>query len=334
MKKLTIIVFLAAVFALSFCCKKEPKYANIAKQTPDLLAQIDGQPLYEKDLDIRTQNSLYENKKQMVDGYVREKLLSGYMTKKGYTDRDTFITKEIKEKVKAPTEKEIKENYKNSKSTQPYDQVKPQIEMSLKNSRMREKFMGLFDELMKGKEIVYYFTRPKVDVTLFPDDIFMGPKDAPITLVEYTDFQCPYCKKSQDTLKEIHQKYGDKVKHIFRYFPIPQHTESRNASNASYCANEQGKFWEYHDIVFARQEEIKAENFTKWAEELKLDKAKFAKCLTDKPYDKLIQRDMDSGKPLGVQSTPTFFINGMVISGAQPFSAFEGIIKSELSNKK
>ena len=331
MKKFLVTSLVVLSFAVSFCCKRESAVSYKIKETPDLLAQINGQPLYEKDLDVKSQTNLYENKKQIVDNYVRDKALNDYMKKKGL-DRNQVFEKEIKSKVKNPSEKEIKAFYDARGIKQPYEQVKPQIENALKSQETREKQNEFFNGLMKGNQIVYYFTRPKVSITLGENEITRGPKDAPMLFVEYTDFQCPFCQRSQAVVEEITKKYGTKMLHVFRNFPLPMHNEARGAANAALCANEQNMFWKYHEVVFERQGQINPDNLLKWADELKLDKDKFKKCVDAKTYDKMIQRDIDSGTAAGVSATPVFFINGITISGAQPVTAFEEIIKEQLAS--
>jgi len=158
-----------------------------------------------------------------------------------------------------------------------------------------------------------------------------GNPDAPVTIVEFSDFQCPFCSRVQPTLEQIFDAYGDEVKLVFRHFPLGFHENAENAALASMCANEQGKFWEYHDKLFANQESLTMTNLKKWAADLGLDTEKFNSCLDNQTYKDQIDKDLKDGQAAGVQGTPAFFVNGQLVSGAQPFANFQVIIDAELA---
>jgi protein-disulfide isomerase len=163
-----------------------------------------------------------------------------------------------------------------------------------------------------------------------------GPKDAPVTIVEFSDFQCPFCSKGEDRLKKVRENYPDKVRVVFKHYPLPMHKQAHEASRAAMAAGEQGKFWEMHDKLFANQKKF-AEGKMKelaagWAKEIGLDVEKFKKDYTEnkEQYLSKIDEDMSLGKELGVRGTPHFLINGEALSGAQPYSKFESVIDSKL----
>ena len=164
-----------------------------------------------------------------------------------------------------------------------------------------------------------------------PDDWHVqGAADAPVTIVEYSDFQCPYCERYfSETYSQIKAQYVDtgQVRYIFRHFPLQFHTEARPAAQAAECAGEQGGFWEMHDALFERQADwsgnAEAEGvFAGLAEELGLDRAEFEACLSSDKYATKVEEDLREGLAEGVDGTPAFFINGVFLSGAQPFAAF------------
>lgn len=339
MKKILVPAFLITAFIMSSCCQnKKQNVVFRVKDTPDLLAQVNGEPLTEKDLGMRLRMRLFDFKKNLVESHLRENYLDKYLAKKGYSRQD-FFEKEIKGKAEEVSDSEARKFYKEnfgSRSKQTYDQLqdnmKNSIKQRLKQQKMRDVQQKFFDDLLSDVEIVYNFSKPVVEVKIFDKEIEKGNKNAPVTIVEYTEFKCPYCKRAQATLDKIHKEYGNKIRHIFRNFPIPSHKFAREAANAAYCAHEQGKFWEYHDKLFENQTQISEENIIKWAEEFKLDMSKFKKCYEAKTYDNLIERDLKEAEKLDVSSTPTFFINGTVVLGAQPFEEFKKVIDSELKN--
>ena len=163
------------------------------------------------------------------------------------------------------------------------------------------------------------------------DDPVKGSKDAPITIIEFSDFQCPYCGKVEPTIKQVLEAYEGKIKLIYRDFPLGFHEFAQKASEASECADEQGKYWEYHDKLFENQNDLTVEDLKKYATDLKLDTTKFNDCLDSEKYKSEVQKDFEDGQKYGVSGTPAFFINGISLVGAQPFSAFQQIIEQELN---
>jgi len=165
-----------------------------------------------------------------------------------------------------------------------------------------------------------------------------GDANAPVTIIEYSDFQCPFCQRfSQETLPKIQTEYIDKglVKLVFRDFPLSSiHPYAQKASEAAQCAFEQGKFWEYHDALFqdfSSWQKDGTDQFKVMAKNLDLDEVQFDDCIDSGKYSEEVQKDFQLGAEAGVTGTPAFFVNGVKVSGAQPFSAFKQIIEGQLS---
>ncbi|MGE5073669.1 MAG: DsbA family protein [Anaerolineae bacterium] len=175
------------------------------------------------------------------------------------------------------------------------------------------------------------YVRYKIPTDGFPS---LGPADAPITLVEFADFQCPYCRQwEQQTYKPLLDAYPGKIRIVYRDFPLTSiHPNAMPAAEAAQCANEQGKFWEFHDKLFG-SETLDEATYQQYAQDLGLDMTKFNDCLTNHKYAQAIQADSDFAVNLGVNSTPTFFINGLAIIGAQPLSSFTNVIDKELAGE-
>ncbi len=160
-----------------------------------------------------------------------------------------------------------------------------------------------------------------------------GPKNAPVTIVAFSDFQCPFCSRVVPTLHDIEKQYGNKVKIAFKNQPLPFHPNARPAANAALAANEQGKFWEMHDKLFANQGALDRQSLEKYAQELGLDMGKFKSALDSNKFDAQITKDSNEGTAIGANGTPTFFINGRQLVGAQPIDQFKAIIDEELKKK-
>ena len=166
-----------------------------------------------------------------------------------------------------------------------------------------------------------------------PDLRALGPVDAPVAIVEFSDFECPYCKRFHiEILPRILEAYKGKIRYVFRDFPLTRiHPYAGKAAEAARCAGEQGKFWEYAEALFKDEEELRPSTFTQIAADLGLDQNTFQACLDSGKYADAVQQDLQDGLRLGVQGTPTFFINGQMLAGAHPFSRFREVIDAALA---
>lgn len=162
----------------------------------------------------------------------------------------------------------------------------------------------------------------------------VGPKTAPITIVEFSDFQCPFCKKVGPTLDQIRKEYGDQIRIAFKHQPLDIHPKAPAAHAAAEAAHRQGKFWEMHDLIFENQREMSPEKYLEYAEQLGLDIEQFKRDVASDEVKKRISSDKLEAAKLSASGTPTFYINGLVVSGAKPFEAFKVIIDKELAAKE
>ncbi len=180
------------------------------------------------------------------------------------------------------------------------------------------------------RQVNIHIDFPDPELPILPvsadDDPTAGPANAPITIVEFSDYQCLYCKLSLPTINEILAKYRGKVRVVYRDYPGPNHPHAPQAAEAAQCAGDQGKFWEYHDSLFDRQASGTGWNFSELAKEIGLNQDAFATCLNSRRYREEVAKDLRDGLKLGVTSTPTFFINGRPLVGAKPFAEFQAVI--------
>ena len=190
-------------------------------------------------------------------------------------------------------------------------------------------------ELKKGGPSVrVMIDAPRAEVALTATDPTVGSASAPVTIVEFSDFQCPFCLRVEPTIKQVRQAYGDKVRVVWKDFPLTQiHAQAFKSAEAAHCAGEQGKFWEYHDRLFANQQALQPDDLKKYAADLSLDTAKFNACLDESKFGDRVREGVAQGSRLGVNSTPTIYINGRLLSGAQPFEVFTAVIDEELAKK-
>jgi len=164
-----------------------------------------------------------------------------------------------------------------------------------------------------------------------------GEKGAPITIVEFSEYECPYCKRYVDeTYAKIWDEYGDQIYYVFHDYPLPFHAHAQKMAEVARCAGDQGKYWEMHDLLFKNHDEWAAitdvtDTVKNYADELGLDVSKFSSCLTSGKFTQAVNDDMALGQSAGVTGTPSFFINGQQLVGAQPFESFKAIIEAELN---
>lgn len=174
--------------------------------------------------------------------------------------------------------------------------------------------------------------KPEINISIEGEPI-LGNPDARVTMIEFSDFQCPFCARYDLTaFPQIKKEYVDteKVKIVFKNFPLPIHQNAEIAAEASECAFEQGKFWEYREKLFSNQQNLSIENLKQYAKDLGLDQEKFNNCLDSGKFKEEVKGDLNEGVDVGIDGTPTFFINGEKIVGAQPFSEFQKVIEDKL----
>jgi len=206
--------------------------------------------------------------------------------------------------------------------------------MMFKNQKIADAQHDYLKTLRKKYGVKTMLEPPRVDIAV-DDDAAKGPAKAPVTIVEFSDYQCPYCSRAEATVTEVLKKYGDKVRLVYRDYPLQFHQNANIAAQASECAKEQGKFWEMHGAMFANQSKLTQPELVETAGGITgIDKEKFKSCLDSGKYKDEVQKDFEAGVKYGVTGTPTFFINGIPIVGARDVNSFAEIIDAELERKQ
>jgi protein-disulfide isomerase len=244
---------------------------------------------------------------------------------------DELVKRELEAKVGEPSAEEVQKLYDDNKDElegQTLEQLRPQLIQYLKQQKMAERHQQFLEELRKKYKATTTLQPPVVQVSDGGRPA-RGPASAPVTIIEFSDYECPFCKRASSTVAEVLRHYGDKVRFVHRDFPLNFHQHARLAAEAAACAHAQGKFWEYHDRLW-KAEDLSESGLKSLAKETGLDATKFDECLQKKPHTAAIDRDIEDGTAAGVNGTPAFFINGRMLSGAQPFEAFKQVIDEEL----
>jgi len=280
-------------------------------------------------------NQEYEVKKQALENLISKKLLEAEAQSKGITIEE-LLGQEVDSEVPEPTDPEVEAFYQGQKDriNRPLEEVQEQIRQLLKQNRQQQLRQEYLRKLRDGQEIAINLIAPRIEVASDPNRM-LGPADAPVSIVEFSDFQCPYCQKAYPTVLAVLAKYGDQVNLSYRDFPLRSiHPRAQIAAQASRCAGEQGKFWEYHNSLFELPNQLGDEELALHAATIGVDTEKFEACLDSDRYDDAIEQDLQAGMKAGVTGTPAFFINGILVSGSQPVSVFEKTIDSELAALK
>jgi protein-disulfide isomerase len=273
---------------------------------------------------------LYDLRKNTLDRMINDYLLN-QAAKQAHTTPDAYVKSQIH--PKKITEADAKKYYNDNKDRfgkTSFDEVKIRLILALQQQEDSQQTDQVIAKLRAAQKVNIALVAPRVQVASSGHPS-VGGKDAPITMVEFGDFQCPFCRASENSVKEVRKKYGDKVRLVYMDFPLGIHAHAMDAANAARCAGEQDKFWQYHDAMFADQSKLAPADLKASAAKLGLDAKKFDACLDKTKYQSQIQQDMAEGTKLGVTGTPTFFINGREISGAQPANKFEEIIDDEMA---
>jgi protein-disulfide isomerase len=281
---------------------------------------------------------LYRLERQKLDEYIGAMLLTREAKNRGVS-ASTLLEQEVNGKIAPITEAEIEDFYNQNKDRLPVglDKVHDQIRDYLREQKLEARKNEFVKTLRSKAKVTSYLKSPPifradVAVTGAP---FKGPERAAVTIVKFEDFQCPYCKTVQPTYQELLKRYNGKVRLVHKDLPLDAiHPQARQAAEAARCAGEQGKFWEYHDTLYANSPKAGVEELKSHAKEVGLNVSSFEQCFTSGKFKGLVQKDLSEGAQLGVTGTPTFFINGREISGAQPVEAFAAIIDEELGQAK
>jgi protein-disulfide isomerase len=314
------------------------------------VADVDGKPITYGDLqndqevgpkirqaEVKALTDLYDQRRALLDELINRRLLEEEAKAKGKTIQQWYET-EYLSTVPEPSDEEAKAFYEEHKAQIPqgqsFDDLKPKIKQVVKQQKSREG-MGKVLEDLKAKH--------KVQVALAAPDLprieveakgpSRGPTNAPVTIVEFSDFQCPYCGREYPVIERVMKEYDGKVRLVFRHYPLDFHPFAQKAAEAGACAQDQGKFWELHDKMFTNQTKLAVEDLKSYAKSVGIDASKFEKCLDSGEKKPLVEDDLKAGSAAGVNGTPAFFINGIFINGAQPFEQIKQAVDRELNKK-
>jgi protein-disulfide isomerase len=296
----------------------------------DQLVQWIKDDLYKNEIADKAAGEAYDVEIQAIDSLIDEQIVADAAKAAGKTP-DAFLQEQV-DALGPVSDDEIKAFFDQNRQRLPSDATldgfKDRIRDHLKNSRPDK----VREALRKQAKIAVLLQPPRVAVA--PDGPSRGPADAPVVVIEFSDYQCPFCKRAEPTVTALMEKYPTQVRLVYRHLPLDQiHPRARPAAIAAVCAEQQGKFWEYHDTLFANQQALADADLEKYAATLGMDADKFKACRADPASDSKVSADAAAARAAGLTGTPAFFVNGILVSGARPLDDFTKWVDSELAAK-
>jgi protein-disulfide isomerase len=344
-QNLLLLSALVCLLAIGCGTEAQTPASNVASDagtTP--VAVVNGVPVTRADLEsaaapqlAKIEEEAYEVRRQQLDDLIADRLIAAEAKRRGVTV-DALLAAEVSERTPPVTEHEIDQVIIANRERMPDDpsSVRPRIRAFLQKERTAARRSAFIDEL-RGKAKVEVLLplptayRASIDVAGAP---IRGPRTAPVTVIEYSDFHCPYCRTVQPTLLQLLAKYPTQVRLIYKHFPLDdRHPQARRAAEASWCAGEQNRFWQFHDLVYGAPADASSAALHNLATKAGIDVPAFEACLASGKAAPIVQAQLEEGSHYGVDGTPGFFINGRLISGARPLEAFSKMVDEELASR-
>ena len=299
------------------------------------VAEVDGDPILQQDLAVspeerKLHQQIYELRVKALTSRIATKLLENEAERRGVTVRE-LISSEVNPKIGAPTNREVTDYYNQQKDRidRPLKEVRDQIVELLRRGKAQTHLQDLVDRLQEEADVEVFMDPPRLPVDL-ADARVRGPKNAAVTIVEFSDFQCPFCRRVQPVLAELNDQYEGRVRWAFKDLPLTDiHPEAMRAAQVARCAGDQGKFWEFRTKLFEHELFTDAV-YTEIATELKLKPEPMLECADSGKYEQSVNREAREARNLGLDGTPAILVNGILLTGARPVEFYQRVIDREL----
>jgi len=343
--RLTRPLAVLALLATAAACSRSrgPVSAPPAPSTADprqVVAEVDGKSITRGELDQKAAESLAALRQQEYDTLHQalEQMISNRLVEKEaaarHLSREALLKAEVDDRVPAPDRARVDAVYEQNKQRfkgQTREQMAPDIARAVRQQDLNARRQAFAEELRKKAQVRVALEPPRAQVAIPKGAPALGPARAPVTVVEFSDYQCPFCRRAQGVVDEIVGRYQGKIRLVVRDFPLEGHPRAMPAARAAHCAEEQGKFWDYHHALLTGAGDFSDDDFKARAAALGLDPGKFGTCLQSPRHDETIKASIEDGARIGVSGTPAFFINGRMLFGARPVEQFQEVIDSELA---
>jgi len=303
-----------------------------------VVAEIDGRSVTASELEEREASKLlqarykyYLAERDALEQFIGNEVLELQAKKEGVTVEE-LVKRHVSSNIPEPTEDQLRFYYEGVQTDESYESARPHIIDTIHQLRTKKALEAYVTDLRAQYGVVVELSQPsaKVEVANEPR---LGSESAPVQIVEFADYECPYCQKVNDDLKKLREQFGDKVSLVYKDFPLPMHALAARAAEAARCAGAQGKFWEFHDALFESKKLHTAE-MKEEARALKLDGDRFDKCLDSGEQSAVVKKDSQEGQKLGISGTPSFFINSHFMSGSIGYAKLQDTVQKELNAAK
>ncbi len=332
----TIIFSALAMFAAAFSVFGADPVADAPSDSAVVLVEGSGIKLTLKDLEdsraaamFQARTNYYETERKAVEDLVEQSLLDQQAKKEGLTVKELLDRHVNSVIAKDPSDEALRVYYEGVDTTEPFEAVRGKIVDALRQRRIAKAKAAYMQALHAQNPLTILLEPPRAPISM-KDVAVRGTEGTGVTLLEFADFQCPYCQQIQPSLDKIEAEYKGKVSFAYKDYPLPMHAEAEKAAEAAHCAGAQGKYWDYHDVLFAKKQ-LDQPTLKSYARDLKLDTKEFATCLDSGQMAGVVGAQNAEAQALGVQGTPTFFVNGRYVSGNVTYERLKSVINEELS---
>lgn len=326
----------AGLFALALCFSAA--YTLQAQTDPDskkdVVARVAGKDLTMADLQTKESGKLlqadyqyYLSRRKVLEDLIDTQLLEDAARSKNIPF-DQFLDKEVYKNIKDPTEDQLQVYYEGLDTKESYEAIRDEVLQHIRELRQAKARTAYVDNLRKQANISISLMPPVADVHT-DHSYARGSMDAPVVMIEFADYECPYCQKVNPHVQQLKKEFGDKLTVVYKDFPLPMHHGSEKAAEAARCAGEQNKFWEYHDVLFYSKQ-LEVAELKEHARVLKLDGEQFDTCLDNGQESAAVRKDLEEAKGLGLTGTPSFFVNGHFFSGVVDYNVLKDMINQQI----
>ncbi len=308
-------------------------------QLPAVVAVVNGEPVTGEQLEafatselLQAEAALADARSDALDQLIVQTLVHQQAAAAGLDD-EAWLLKASASQNTPVTDAEVEQFYQDNADqiAQPLPEVRDSLRGYLQDQRTSQAVGMLVSGLRRTARVENHL--PRFRVAVDGSGPRVGSASAPVQIVEFSDFQCPYCAKASEVMKEVVAAYGDRVSLTYRHFPLDFHDQAHRAAEAAECAEEQGRFWPFHDALFADRASWAGGDFSSVADRSRTELRDLTACLESGRHRATVDADLEAGRRVGATGTPAFFVNGIVIGGAQPFEAFAEIIDAELAGR-
>jgi protein-disulfide isomerase len=310
--------------------------AGAQENSAAVVAEVGGQKLTRTDLEQKQAAKLlearyqsYQAERQALDLLIEDHLLETEARREHLTV-EQLLDREVTGKVKDPTEDQVQVFYEGLRTDEPFAAAREKIVATIRQIRRTKARAAYLQSLRSQASVRIALAPPQVEVAL-GDSPRRGPENAPVLIVEFADYECPYCQRIHPELKKLQEEFAGKVAVAFKDFPLPMHAHAEKVAEAARCAAEQGNFWDFHDLLFDNAPKFDPAQLKEHARALKLDAPRFDHCLDAGEQAAAVRKDSAQGQRLGLTGTPSFFINGHYLSGAVKYDTLREVVEQQLA---